>query len=192
MLLEPFGDLAGYVCWHLWPGMEFGARDFWWSGLTAPQGDQPPARRPGLHEGVDLHCYRSVTGDLKFVEPGWLVTAPAAGFVVHTHPDFLAHSLYIMHPDIRWGDRVLYTVYGHVCPEMDPETGQPVLPTTPVASLPEPVPRSAVPLHLHVTLAWIRQSFAPKKLSWKLLGDPGVSRLIDPARFFRNAPERFL
>ncbi|WP_457573214.1 hypothetical protein [Desulfolithobacter sp.] len=188
MQLEPFGDLAGFVCWHLLPGMEFGARDFWWSSLSARQGN----RRSGRHEGIDLHCYRTVSGDLMFVQPGWLVTAPAAGFVVHCHPDFLAHSLYIMHPEVRWGDRVLYTVYGHVCPQMDSTAGQPVLAGTPVASLPEPVPGSTVPLHLHVTMAWVRQSFAPKKLSWKLLGDPYISRLIDPDPFIRKTPTHFV
>ncbi len=174
------------------PGMLFNDTIQWWGAKKM---------RLHPHEGIDLYLMEDVETGTKNVLPQMLIPAILPGQLVHFHRDFLGETLYTRHPEIRQGNAVLYTLYGHAssfpgtrdtgpsmaCGHLQPGTdhlhpsfinkGQCV---GTISSSPEINP---VPAHLHISCAWIQEDQQEEELNWKNMTDNVNVHFIDPLPF---------
>ncbi|MBW2328363.1 MAG: hypothetical protein JRF04_01885 [Deltaproteobacteria bacterium] len=162
---------ARFKQWLWEPGMGFQDTGLWWGREK---------KRISLHEGVDFVRFRDRNGKVcNFVSP-LAVPTIFPGEIARFHRDFLAWSLYIRHPQFVLPGRVLYTVFGHLQIGNKVCMGQRVVVGEVVGSLEKYRLNNAVPLHLHLTIAWISEVVAPEQLSWQLLNDRDLVTLVDP------------
>lgn len=165
--------LAGeFQHWIQEPGTCFGDEYLWWGERK---------KRIAPHEGIDLLCYADRQGKKHQLAPGMRIPAIFSGRAVQLHQDFLNRSLYLRHDRFRRQGAVLHTVYGHVQAEETVCLGREIRAGETAAIL-EAYPRSAVPLHLHFTLAWIPESIEPHRLCWQLLNEDEQIILLDAGR----------
>jgi hypothetical protein len=163
--------LSGFAVWVFHPGMLFGSREQWW-------GDPRP--RPSPHEGLDLCWFQDTAGGLHRVPETLAVPAPLPGQLVRLAPDFLGTSIFFRH-EIFSGPYQLYSALGHTRPMATLGVGDEVAAGDLIAHLAAARGRaSRVPMHLHLTFAWLPLAASLECLDWRTLGrDPQV-RLIDP------------
>jgi hypothetical protein len=169
-------DETGFGQWVFYPGMLFGAQAKWWGG----GGD-----RDRRHEGLDLYLYRDKAGRIHNLDDKIEVPVTFAGRVVKVAKDFLGQSVYVEHGIIDGQGKVLYTVYGHVEPHIAVSRGATlnegrVFATIARGSVKR---RSVPPPHLHISVAWIPESFPQERLNWDVLSDCGTVQLLDPLGF---------
>ena len=136
------------------------------------------------HEGVDFVQYRDRNGKSWNLVGVLAVPTIFPGELARLHRDFLAWSLYIRHPQFVMSGRVLYTVYGHLQPGKNESVGQRVATGEVVGSLEKYQQNNIVPMHLHLTIAWISEVVAPEQLNWQLLNDRDLVTLVDPRTDF--------
>lgn len=155
------------------PGMLFNDTGQWW---------RAKGMRPRPHEGIDIYLMQDMETGVTNVRPQMLIPAILPGYLVHFHRDFLGETLYIRHPEMRREDAVLHTLYGHLqfiadrsCPAFI-DKGQRVGVISPSA-------RSAVPAHLHLSYAWIREGQRIEELSWETMSTGSNVVFIDPLPF---------
>ena len=136
------------------------------------------------HEGVDFVQYLDRNGKSWSLAAGLVIPTIFSGEIAWLHRDFLAWSLYIKHPQFVLPGRVLYTVFGHMLPGENESAGRRVASGEVVGSLEKYQQNNIVPLHLHLTIAWISEVVAPEELSWQLLNDRDLVTLVDPRTDF--------
>lgn len=168
--------LSDFQRWLFHPGMLFEAPRQWW-------GQEKP--RPSPHEGLDLCWFEDQAGRRRALDQGLCVPVPFPGRIVHLCRDFLGHSIFIAHalrPDLG---RCLYTAFGHTAPRPGLAVAQTVRAGEVIATLSAPAGRpTAVPPHLHLTLALLPDPFPVGRLAWETLGsDPDIT-LLDPLAVF--------
>jgi hypothetical protein len=157
--------------WSWRPGTGFQDTDLWWG---------KEKKRITPHEGVDFVRYRDRNGKSWSLAGGLAVPTIFPGELAWCHQDFLARSLYIKHPQFELSGRVLYTVFGHLQPLEKESVGRRVAAGEVVGSLEKYQQNNIVPLHVHLTIAWIPEVIAPEDLSWQLLNDRELVTLVDP------------
>ena len=163
---------AGFAAWEFLPGMRFAERAAWWRG----GGD-----RGGLHEGLDICCYRTGDGRRLSLGAGARVPVIYAGEVVSVVDDFLGVSLFLAHERRDSRGRQLHTIYGHIRPRVGLARGCLVGDGEAVGTIAATSGNKAsVPPHLHLTLALITREYGPARLDWEALSDPNRARLLDP------------
>ncbi len=169
---------SGFGEWLFYPGMLFDAPEKWWG-----KGGQ----RPSPHEGVDICLYRNKAGQEVRLDGTTRIPAMHDGEVVKIEGDFLGKSVYMRH-DIRNGngDR-LYTIYGHTRPAHTLHPGS-VLNKRDVLGRISEVERKTILSHLHITVAWIPESFPLERLNWATLGERREVRLLDPLLSCKPSP----
>jgi hypothetical protein len=168
--------LDGCKQWLFQPGMLFLARKQWW-GRERP--------RPTLHEGLDLCWYEDMEGRRRALDQTTVIPAPFAGTVVKISRDFLGQSIFLAHDDDPATGRRLYIAFGHTNPRSDLTEGQHFLEGDIIAALSNPGNRkTAVPPHLHLTLAWIPSTVGYEQLTWDYLGGAPDITLLDPLAVF--------
>ena len=136
------------------------------------------------HEGVDFVRFRDRNGKVRNLVCALAVPTIFPGELTRLHRDFLAWSLYIKHPQFVLPGHVLYTVYGHLQPGKKVCVGRRVVAGEVVGSLEKYRLNNTVPLHLHLTIAWISEVVTPEELSWQLLNDRDLVTLVDPRTDF--------
>lgn len=157
--------------WLWGPGMGFQDTGLWWG---------EGKKRITPHEGVDFVRYRDSSGEVCNLAGVLAVPTLFPGKLVRLHRDFLAWSLYIRHPQFVLPGCVLHTVYGHLQPGKRICVGQRVAAGEVVGSLEKYRHNNTVPLHVHLTIAWISEVVAPEELSWQLLNDRDLVTLVGP------------
>ena len=162
---------AGFASWEFLAGMRFGERAAWWRG----GGD-----RGSSHEGLDICWYRTGDGRRLSLGAGARVPVIYAGEVVSVVDDFLGSSVFVAHDRRDAGGRRLHTVYGHVDPRPGLAPGSVLGDGDAVGTIADAARKSAVPPHLHITLALIGHDCGSKRYDWAALRDPNLARLIDP------------
>jgi hypothetical protein len=168
--------LDGFTQWLFHPGMLFRARKQWW-------GHERP--RPARHEGLDLCWYEDVDGRRRQVDQTTVIPAPFPGTVVKISRDFLGQSIFLAHDMELNGGRRLYTAFGHTSPVAGLAERQAVAEGEIIASVSNPANRkTAVPPHLHLTLAWIPGAAAYEQLAWDYLSAAPDITLLDPLAVF--------
>jgi Peptidase family M23 len=164
--------LAGFARWIFLPGMLFNSPEQWW-------GDKKPRAAP--HEGLDLCHFENAAGEIVPLDDRIRIPAAFAGQIVKISGDFLGKSIFISHDIFAEGDRLLYTIYGHTEPGPAVRAGQSVAAGEIIGVIADRAGRkTALPPHLHITVAWMPASLPPDLLTWRHIGrDPSII-LLDP------------
>lgn len=165
-------DAAGFAAWDFLPGMRFGDRAAWW---------REGAERDAPHEGLDILWYRTGDGRRLSLGPGARVPALWAGEVVAIVPDFLGTSVFVAHGGPDEGGRRALSICGHVDPRPELAPGSLLCDGDEVGRIADPrAGRTAVPAHLHLTIALIARGAGLARLDWAALRDPSRALLLDP------------
>lgn len=165
-------DAAGFAAWEISPGMGFGERAAWW---------RDGAPRDAPHEGLDLCCYRTADGRRADLRAGARVPAVWAGRVVAVVDDFLGASVFVEHDRLDGDGRRLHSVLGHVRPAPGLAPGSALKEGAEVGAVADAAGRrTAVPPHLHLTIALIAREGGPPRLDWGALRDRDRVLLLDP------------
>ena len=166
-------DTAGFAAWEFLPGMRFSESAAWW---------RDGADRSGGHEGLDICWYRTGDGRRLSLGAGARVPVIYAGEVVSVVDDFLGSSVFVAHDRRDAGGRRLHTVYGHVDPGPGLAPGSVLDDGEAVGTIADAAARnSAVPPHLHVTLALLAGGPpGATRLDWASLREPNRAILLDP------------
>ena len=165
-------DAQGFSTWDFLPGMRFGERAAWWRG-----GDE----RANPHEGLDIRGF--LTGDGRRLPLGAGARVPVlwGGEVVSIAPDFLGASVFVAHERQDSEGRRLHSVYGHVEPRPGLTGGTLLRDGDEVGTIADPAGRgTAVPPHLHLTVALMCGGIVPENLDWNTMRDRGWVLLLDP------------
>ena len=156
------------------PGMLLNDTIQWWGAKKM---------RPSPHEGIDLYLMEDIEKGVKNVLPQMLIPAILSGQLVHFHRDFLGETLYIRHPEIRQGNSVLHTIYGHVQSSVDLGCPAVINKGQIVGRISSPPDTTPVPAHLHISCAWIKEDQQVEGLSWKNMTGNTNIYFIDPLPF---------
>ncbi len=152
--------------------MCFTDRAAWWRG-GADRGD--------FHEGLDICCYRTGDGRRLSLDAGARIPVTYAGEVVSIVDDFLGRSVFVAHDATDGRGRRLHSVFGHVVPTRGLMVGVSLGDGEEVGTIAgPPVGKSAVPPHLHLTLAWVARGGGGTRLDWGVLRDRDRVLLLDP------------
>jgi murein DD-endopeptidase MepM/ murein hydrolase activator NlpD len=179
--LSPFGERlvllnrladAGFAAWDFLPGMRFGERAAWWRG---------GADRGSAHEGLDISRYRTGDGRLANLGAGARVPVICPGEVVAIVEDFLGRSVFVAHERLDCEGWRLHTIYGHLDPRPGIAVGDQLSAGDEIGTIADPSGRkTAVPPHLHLSVALIAPEGGPERLDWDALRDRSRVRLLDP------------
>jgi murein DD-endopeptidase MepM/ murein hydrolase activator NlpD len=164
-------DKRGFSSWFLYPGMEFGAQETWW-------GNKGTRIRP--HEGIDL-CFCRGTADKMFrIDESVKIPVMYDGIVVNIIDDFIGKTIIMEHsfPDISEG--TFLTLYGHTNPAEGLKRGRSLNAGGIIATLATPRGSKGLLPHLHLTLAWQRETIPHDMLNWTNISNPDIVRLVDP------------
>jgi len=167
-------DELGFKEWLFHPTMLFGSYGKWW-------GDLGKRNRP--HEGLDLCVYRTEKGDIRYLDAKTKVPVIFEGQVVRVGDDFLGQSVFVSH--VAHGDdgSQLYTIYAHIKPGSHMQPGERLSEGDIIGTIADAKRNGGViPLHLHVSVAWIPNTVSSQELDWQIVGDLGRVVFLDPLR----------
>lgn len=165
--------------WAFYPGMLFMSREKWWGDM---------GRRQTAHEGLDIGVFLDYRLKPVLIPDQAVVPVVFEGEVLaFGEDDFFGYTLYVKHADMRVDGRVLCTIYGHVTPHPDLYPGKLVQTSEIIALVSDfGTPKSGITRHLHLSVGWVRESSARDRLTWKMLNDSNIVKLIDPMVVFRG------
>jgi hypothetical protein len=164
-------DEVGLGEWLFHPGMLFGSTVRWWGDM---------ARRDTPHEGLDLQAYRTVRAAIRNLNEVTAVPVIFGGKVVRIIDDFLGRSVFVRHARDTDGSH-LYTAYGHVRPFSGTQPGEDMEEGGIIGTIADAREKNAaIPSHLHVSVAWVKDTVPPEVLDWKTMADSDMVVLIDP------------
>jgi len=149
--------LKDFQEWSFLPGMGFQDDRTWWGGQR---------KRSTLHEGIDFYQYRTRSGKIRCLPIGLSIPSLLDGDIVYIHKDFLGSSVYVRHATDSRAETSLHVVFGHIKPVNLLSLDRRVLAGEVLGFLEPPViNNSSVPMHLHMSLAWIQNTVLPDRLS---------------------------
>ena len=158
--------------WLFYPGMLFDSLEKWWGN---------GGMRPSAHEGLDICLYRTGSGQVRRLSPDTMIPAIYEGTVVRLDDDFLGKSVYVRHEICDDKGRQLFTIYGHTVPADHIRPGYALRRGEVFASIPAFEKKKVRILpHLHLSVAWIPESFPCEALDWPVLGERGNIELLNP------------
>lgn len=168
-------DKQGFAAWVFKPGMLFKDIAVWW-------GDGGVRRRP--HEGLDICFYRDVSGQNYRLTEKAMIPVIYDGKIVRMDDDFLGKSVYVGHGIYDNNGNRLYTVYGHTSPLRDIAEGKELREGEAFATIADVgVRKTVIPPHLHLSVAWMPETFPCERLNWNMMSDPGIVTLCNPLGF---------
>jgi hypothetical protein len=166
----------GFAQWAFYPGMLFNAQDKWW-------GDG--GRRASPHEGIDICLYRDSNGEIQFIPKAARIPVIYAGQVKRILDDYLGSTLYLAHEIYDSRGNQCYTIYGHVAPCAGIAPGDNIRDGEIVAAIADTEDRKIHILpHVHISVAWIPESFPSEQLNWSMLNQASVITLLNPLDIF--------
>ena len=159
--------------WLLSTGMLFKSTHRWW-------GTQEKRKEP--HEGLDLVFYRDSQNRAIGIDQSTRIPTMYAGVVVGVFDDLIGKSVFIRHDisDVERGR--LCTIFGHTEPDSDIRPGKSLREGEAIARV-AGVGASTVSPHLHITIGWAQEEITDDLLDWRVIGNTGVIKLIDPISF---------
>lgn len=144
--------------WLLLPGMKFGDTEKWW---------QPGATREKPHEGVDLLLFLDASGKRHHLPPGTAIPPLLRGTEVARIADFLGETVILAHDTLDDGGRRLHTFYGHLQPTGEPASGKIMAADGSLGKIAAAQKATTTcPPHLHLSLAWIDESYPIQDFRW--------------------------
>ncbi len=143
-------------------------------------------KRQCRHEGLDIATFLDYSASVQSFPENAFVPVFLPGIAVHTHEDFLGHTLYVRHDQIRQQSKVLYSLYAHVDTAVTPGEAMPA--ETIIARLSSIVPSKTISPHLHFSIAWVEENLKFENISWENIADHSAIELIDPIHFITKNP----
>jgi hypothetical protein len=167
----------GFAQWAFYPGMLFNAKEKWWG---------EGGRRSSPHEGIDLCLYRDKSGAIHHLDKKTGVPAVFRGHVKHIIDDYLGSTLFVAHDIHDSALNQCYTIYGHVVPAAGIAPGDAVREGEIVSAIAdtEEKKRTILP-HVHISVAWIPESFSADTLVWEKMNPRHHIILLDPLDVLR-------
>ena len=167
----------GFAQWAFYPGMLFNAQDKWW-------GDG--GRRASPHEGIDICLYRDSSGAIQFIPKAARIPVIYAGQVKRILDDYLGSTLYLAHEIYDSRGNQCYTIYGHVAPCAGIAPGDSIRDGEIVAAIADTEDRKIHILpHVHISVAWIPESFPSEQLAWERMNPRHRIVLVNPLDVLR-------
>jgi len=168
-------DALAFEHFVFYPGMLFATSDKWWG---------KPGRRHASHEGIDLCFFQTTDGRCGRLDDSIRVPMAEDSRIVRIMEDFLGQTLVAERKPSGAGNRRLYTLYAHICPDDGLSEGDRLARGEMFARI-APVADSGPPLppHLHVSMAWADQLPDCREWSWKLLNQCGSGCFLDPLQW---------
>jgi len=167
----------GFAQWAFYPGMLFNAQDKWW-------GDG--GRRASPHEGIDICLYRDSSGEIQFIPKAARIPVIYAGQVKRILDDYLGSTLYLAHEMYDSRGNQCYTIYGHVAPCAGIAPGDSIRDGEIVAAIADTEDRKIHILpHVHISVAWIPESFPSEQLAWERMNPRHRIVLVNPLDVLR-------
>jgi murein DD-endopeptidase MepM/ murein hydrolase activator NlpD len=165
-------DRLGFKEWIFHPAMLFGSLDKWW-------GDLGKRQRP--HEGLDLCLYRTKEGNVHYLTRETKIPVIFTGQVVKVSADFLGESVFVSHDAYNSNGSRLYTIYGHIKPSNHIRHGERLSEGDIIGIIADTGNSGMViPLHLHVSVAWIPATMPVSELGWQTINDLAKVVLLNP------------
>lgn len=162
----------GFRRWLFADGMSFLDTGQWWGRR---------GKRPTPHEGVDFLFYETESGLRKQLPTGALVPALLDGEVVAVHGDFLGQTVWLGHGFGQESDRGLYSVYGHLAPNLRVARGAQVQAGTIIGTVADPtLAGKTIAAHLHLSVVLVRSGIDPCCLDWSTVQNAELAELVDP------------
>jgi hypothetical protein len=167
-------DTFGFHEWVFYRGMFFNDLHAWWGGGGV---------RCNPHEGLDFCFYRDRDGLVLGLDAKTKIPLMYEGKIVLIHDDFLGKSIYVSH-DMHDGNmNILHTIYGHTVPLNTLHTEKTLSEGEIIATISDAGMKKNIHPHVHVTVAWLPESFAYEKLNWEVLCNPHIATLCNPLEF---------
>jgi len=166
-----------FAQWAFYPGMLFQALDKWW-------GDQ--GLRSSPHEGIDLCLYRGTCGAMHCLDKTAEIPAIYAGQLKSIIDDYLGKTLFVAHDIYDSTGNQCYTIYGHTAPRAGIVPGKRVAEgeiITAIAAAEDS--RITIVPHLHISVAWVPESFPADKLAWESMNPRHHIVLVNPLDVLR-------
>lgn len=160
-------------------GMLFSDPDQWWN----------TKKRPCYHEGLDIATFLDFSATIQFFPAKTLVPVLLSGTAVHKHRDFLGHTLYVRHSQLRKQDKILHSIYAHI--DIADDLRETIRSEAIIASLSKVASPRIISPHMHISIAWIEENIKFEDISWEnISGHPGI-QLVDPIIFLTVPPAEF-
>lgn len=170
---NPIASLHKYV---FLKGMLFSDPYQWWT----------TKKRPCYHEGLDIATFLDYSATIQFFPAKTLVPVLLSGVAVHKHKDFLGHTLYVRHNQVRRRNKILHSLYAHV--DIADDLRETIRSEAIIASLSTVASPRIISPHLHISIAWIEENLKLEYISWEnISGHPGI-QLVDPINFITVPP----
>lgn len=178
MLISSNGlDKRGFYQWAFYPGMLFQSEAKWW-------GDWGVRKRH--HEGLDICLYQGTDGILRSLDPTVKIPVLYEGTVVRLIDDYIGQTVVVLHDMYDMEQNQLCSIYGHTDPRNTIETATPVGEGEIIATICDAGRRGAqMSSHLHLSIAWIPQSYDCQQLDWDTLHHSEVI-LTNPLDFIES------
>ena len=154
--------------WVFEPGMLFLSDEKWW-------GDK--GYRKHQHNGLDLHSYATADGTVKALNENTKIPVIFDGIIVKSIKDFLGYTLFAAHEIYDRGSQ-LFTIYGHVQPSDCAEDK--FFSEGSVFAVLGGRQSTSVPIHIHLSVAFIPKTIRIESLTWKTLDEDDRILFIDP------------
>lgn len=161
--------------WVFYPGMLFNDPFKWW---------EDGGVRSRLHEGLDLCFYRDKSGQNHAFNEKTDIPVMYDGKIIHISDDFLGKSLYVSHGIYDDTGNKLHTIYSHTSPYHDIDIGKTLRKGDTIATIADiRKSRAKILPHLHLSVAWLPESFPYEKLSWEIMADCKAIVFCNPLEF---------
>lgn len=170
-------DRYGFYQWAFYPGMLFQSEAKWW-------GDWGVRKRP--HEGLDICLYQGTDGIVHSLDPTVNIPVLYDGTVVRLIDDYIGKTVVVLHDMYDTKKNQLCSIYGHTDPRNTIETATPVGEGEIIATICDAGAQGAqMSSHLHLTIAWVPQSYDCHQLNWDTLHHSEVM-LTNPMEFIES------
>jgi hypothetical protein len=167
----------GFYQWAFYPGMLFQSEAKWW-------GDWGIRKRP--HEGLDICLYQGTDGLVHSLDPTVNIPVLYDGTVVRLIDDYIGKTVFVLHDMYDTNHNQLCSIYGHTDPRNTIENSTRVGEGAIIATICDGSARGAqMSSHLHLSIAWVPQSYDCQQLNWETLHHSEVM-LTNPLDFIES------
>ena len=168
----------GFLQWAFYPGMLFQSRERWWD--NGGFRDKP-------HEGIDLCLYNDQSGSTRALDTAAPIPVMYRGCVKNIIDDYIGKTVFMAHDIYNDTVKQLYSIYGHVEPLGRIESGVILEEGEIVGSIAGTEgKRLKILPHVHISVAFIPESFPAEHLDWKIMNESPDITLLNPLDIFNG------
>lgn len=157
-------------------GMHFLDSYQWWN----------EKKRSSCHEGLDIATFLDYSATRQLYPAKSLIPVLLPGIAVHQHSDFLGHTLYVRHEQVKQQSKILHSLYAHI--DIAEDLGETISLETVIGSLSNVASPKTIAPHLHLSIAWIEENLNLENVSWKDFSNQPKIQLVDPINFITLNP----